>query len=64
MSIQVVRTTDGWWVESGTGRLHRVETDADTTAGLLADRSAVQQAAARAAAAPDAGLSAGETELL
>ena len=64
MSIQVVRTTDGWWVESGTGRLHRVDTDADTTAGLLADRSAVQQTAARAAAAPDAGLSAGEARLL
>ncbi|MEI5011746.1 fumarylacetoacetate hydrolase family protein [Streptomyces sp. PmtA] len=64
MSIRVVRTTDGWWVESGTGRLHRVDTDADTTAGLLADRSAVRQAAARAAADPDAGLSAGEAELL
>ncbi|MET7986636.1 fumarylacetoacetate hydrolase family protein [Streptomyces sp. NPDC005281] len=64
MSIQVVRTKDGWWVESGTGRLHRVDTDAETTAGLLADRSAVQQAAARAAADPDAGLSAGKTELL
>jgi 2-keto-4-pentenoate hydratase/2-oxohepta-3-ene-1,7-dioic acid hydratase in catechol pathway len=64
MSIQVVRTKDGWWVESGTGRLHRVDTDADTTAGLLADRSVVQQAAAHAAADPDAGLSAGEGELL
>ncbi|MFF5185783.1 fumarylacetoacetate hydrolase family protein [Streptomyces sp. NPDC000345] len=64
MSIQVVRTTDGWWVESGTGRLHRVDTDAHTTAGLFADRAAVQQAAARAAADPDAGLSAGEAELL
>ncbi|MFG3480288.1 fumarylacetoacetate hydrolase family protein [Streptomyces sp. NPDC047980] len=64
MSIQVVRTTDGWWVESGTGRLHRVETDADTTAGLLADRPAVQQAASRAAGDPDAGVSAGEAELL
>ncbi|MFF8193188.1 fumarylacetoacetate hydrolase family protein [Streptomyces bobili] len=64
MSIQVVRTTDGWWVESGTGRLHRVDTDADTTAGVLADRLAVQHAAARAAADPDAGPSAGDTELL
>ncbi|WP_306184936.1 MULTISPECIES: fumarylacetoacetate hydrolase family protein [unclassified Streptomyces] len=64
MSIQVVRTTDGWWVESGTGRLHRVDTDADTTAGLLADRSAVQQAAARATGDPDAGVSVGEAELL
>ncbi|MFD7446825.1 fumarylacetoacetate hydrolase family protein [Streptomyces sp. NPDC059909] len=64
MSIQIVRTADGWWAESSTGRLHRVDTDADTTAGLLAARSAVQEAAARAAADPDAGLSAGETELL
>ncbi|WP_316783345.1 fumarylacetoacetate hydrolase family protein [Streptomyces sasae] len=64
MSIQVVRTTDGWWVESGTGRLHRVDTGADTTGGLLADRLGVQEAAGRAAADPDAGLSAGEAELL
>ncbi|MHB9856732.1 fumarylacetoacetate hydrolase family protein [Streptomyces sp. YIM S03343] len=64
MSIQVVRTKDGWWVESGTGRLQHVDTAAHTTAGLLADRSAVRRAAARAAADPDTGLSAGETELL
>ncbi|GGV22262.1 fumarylacetoacetate (FAA) hydrolase [Streptomyces filipinensis] len=64
MSIQVVRTTDGWWVESGTGRLHRIDTDADTTAGLLAARAAVQEAAARAAVDPDAGPSVGERELL
>ncbi|MFE7171304.1 fumarylacetoacetate hydrolase family protein [Streptomyces sp. NPDC057616] len=64
MSIQVVRTSDGWWVESSTGLLHRVDTHADTTAGLLADRSAVRQAAARATADRDAGLSAGEAELL
>ncbi|MFR0359304.1 fumarylacetoacetate hydrolase family protein [Streptomyces sediminimaris] len=64
MSIQVVRTPDGWWVESGTGRLHRVDADADTTAGLLADRSAVRQAAARAAADPDAGQPLGEAEVL
>ncbi|MER5473135.1 fumarylacetoacetate hydrolase family protein [Streptomyces sp. NPDC002935] len=64
MSIQVVRTTDGWWVESSEGRLHRVDTEADTTGGLLADRLAVQEAAARAAADPDAGLSTGEAELL
>ncbi|MGW2239107.1 fumarylacetoacetate hydrolase family protein [Streptomyces sp. NPDC001759] len=64
MSIQVVRTPEGWWVESGTERLHRVDTDADTTAGLLADRSAVRQTAARAAADPDAGPSAAEAELL
>ncbi|MGW3248007.1 fumarylacetoacetate hydrolase family protein [Streptomyces sp. NPDC001070] len=64
MSIQVVRTPEGWWVESGTGRLHRVDTDADTTAALLADRSAVEEAAARAAADHDAGQSAREAALL
>ncbi|KNE83678.1 MULTISPECIES: fumarylacetoacetate hydrolase family protein [Streptomyces] len=64
MSIQVVRTTDGWWVESGTGRLHRVDTDAGTTAALLADRSAVQEAAARATADPDAGRPVAEAQLL
>ncbi|MFE8948703.1 fumarylacetoacetate hydrolase family protein [Streptomyces sp. NPDC007856] len=63
MSIQVVRTRDGWWVEGDTGRLHRVDTGADTTAGLLADRSAVQQAA-RATGDSDAGVSVGEAELL
>ncbi|MGI8332145.1 fumarylacetoacetate hydrolase family protein [Actinomadura scrupuli] len=64
MSIQVVRTADGWWVESSTARLHPVATEAGTTAGLLADRSAVQEAAARAAADPDAGPPAREGELL
>lgn len=55
MNIPVVRTGEGWWVESGTGRLHRVTTSAGTTADLLADRAAVTEAAARAAADPDAG---------
>ncbi|WP_055587248.1 fumarylacetoacetate hydrolase family protein [Peterkaempfera griseoplana] len=64
MNIPVVRTAEGWWVESSTGRLHRVDTDANTTAGLLADRAAVQDAAARAAADPDAGQPAEEAELL
>jgi 2-keto-4-pentenoate hydratase/2-oxohepta-3-ene-1,7-dioic acid hydratase in catechol pathway len=64
MSIQVVRTSDGWWVDSSTGRLHRIDTHAGTTADLLADRSAVQEAADRAAANPDAGAFAGDAELL
>ncbi|WP_369222395.1 fumarylacetoacetate hydrolase family protein [Streptomyces sp. R39] len=64
MSIRVVRTAEGWWVESTTGRLHRIGTRADTTAALLADRLAVQETADRAAAEPDAGPSAGEAELL
>ncbi|MFI8235571.1 fumarylacetoacetate hydrolase family protein [Streptomyces sp. NPDC085900] len=64
MSMQVVRTTEGWWVEGRAGRLHRVMTDADTTAGLLADRAAVQEAAERARTDPDAGSSTAEAELL
>ena len=64
MNIPVVRTGDSWWVQSRTGRLHRVPTDADTTAALLADRPAVQEAAARGAADPDSGQRVGETELL
>ncbi|MBS45697.1 MAG: fumarylacetoacetase [Nocardioides sp.] len=45
MSTNVARTSDGWWVEAD-GRLTRVETDAVTTAELLADRAAVDKAAA------------------
>lgn len=64
MSIRVVRTAEGWWVESTTGRLHRIGTRADTTAALLADRLAVQETADRAAAEHDGGPSAREAELL
>jgi 2-keto-4-pentenoate hydratase/2-oxohepta-3-ene-1,7-dioic acid hydratase in catechol pathway len=45
MSTNVARTTDGWWVEHE-GRLTRVATDAVSTAQLLADRDAVDKAAA------------------
>ncbi|MFJ5264025.1 fumarylacetoacetate hydrolase family protein [Streptomyces sp. NPDC088387] len=45
MSTNVARTDDGWWVEQG-GRLTPVTTDATTTAELLADRAAVDKAAA------------------
>lgn len=51
MSISVLRTTDAWYVEAagatgGTGRAVPIETDATTTAALLADRAAVEKAAA------------------
>ena len=47
MSISVLRTTDAWFVESpGSGRAVRIDTDATTTAALLADRPAVEKAAA------------------
>ena len=49
MSVDVLRTADGWWVEAA-GRAVRVETTATTTAGLLADRPAVDDAAVRVAA--------------
>ncbi|QYX81536.1 fumarylacetoacetate hydrolase family protein [Streptomyces akebiae] len=45
MSTNVLRTADGWWVARG-DRAFPVETKAVTTAELLADRAAVQQAAA------------------
>lgn len=52
MSISVLRTADAWFVESpGTGRAARIDTDATTTAALLADRPAVAKAAATVAAA-------------
>lgn len=53
MSVDVLRTADGWWAEAA-GRAVRVETTAATTAALLADRAAVDDAAARAAAGADA----------
>jgi 2-keto-4-pentenoate hydratase/2-oxohepta-3-ene-1,7-dioic acid hydratase in catechol pathway len=50
MSICVLRTVDGWWVEDPhTGHALRIDTDAGTTAELLADRDAVDKAAAEAA---------------
>jgi 2-keto-4-pentenoate hydratase/2-oxohepta-3-ene-1,7-dioic acid hydratase in catechol pathway len=60
MSTNVARTTDGWWVEHA-GRLTRVDTTAQTTAQLLADRDAVD----KAAASPDLdGPSVADVELL
>ncbi|OQR64538.1 fumarylacetoacetase [Streptomyces maremycinicus] len=44
MSTNVLRTTRGWWVVRG-DRAVPVDTEAVTTAELLADRAAVQQAA-------------------
>ncbi|MEV5610862.1 fumarylacetoacetate hydrolase family protein [Streptomyces sp. NPDC052225] len=45
MSTNILRTADGWWVVRDT-RAVRIDTTADTTAGLLADRAAVHAAAA------------------
>lgn len=54
MSVDVLRTAEGWWAERS-GRAVRVDTGATTTAQLLADRAAVEDAArAAAAGAPEA----------
>ncbi|MYS95729.1 fumarylacetoacetase, partial [Streptomyces sp. SID5464] len=45
MSTNVLRTADGWWVVRG-DRAVPVETKADTTAELVADRASVREAAA------------------
>lgn len=47
MTISVLRTADGWWVQSATGAA-RIDTSATTTAELLADRAAIDAAAATA----------------
>jgi 2-keto-4-pentenoate hydratase/2-oxohepta-3-ene-1,7-dioic acid hydratase in catechol pathway len=43
MTISVLRTTEGWWVETP-GGASRIATDASTTAELLADRAAIDAA--------------------
>ena len=44
MTISILRTADAWWVATATGAV-KVNTDAITTAGLLADRAAIDAAA-------------------
>ena len=55
MTIAVLRTTEGWYVQTPTGAA-RVATDAATTAQLLADRDAIAAASASADRAPVDGL--------
>ncbi len=43
MSIAVLRTADAWWVQTDAGAV-RIDTDASTTAELLADRAATEKA--------------------
>jgi 2-keto-4-pentenoate hydratase/2-oxohepta-3-ene-1,7-dioic acid hydratase in catechol pathway len=45
MTISVLRTTDGWWVQTPTGAA-KISTTAATTGELLADRAAIEAAAA------------------
>jgi hypothetical protein len=62
LSITVLRSTDQWWVENPhNGAALTVATSASTTAELLADRDAVDTAAAELAsgaaqAVPELGL--------
>ena len=44
MTISILRTADAWWVSTTTGAA-KINTDATTTAGLLADRVAIDAAA-------------------
>lgn len=44
MTIPILRTADGWWVQDGSGGAAKVDTSATTTAALLKDRTAVAAA--------------------
>lgn len=44
MTISVLRTADGWWVQDGSGGAAKVDTSAATTAALLKDRAALEAA--------------------
>ncbi|MBB4688398.1 fumarylacetoacetate hydrolase family protein [Amycolatopsis jiangsuensis] len=55
MSISVLRTADAWWVATPSGAAE-VATGATTTAQLLADRPALEAAAARGGGVPVADL--------
>ncbi|MFI8876788.1 fumarylacetoacetate hydrolase family protein [Streptomyces sp. NPDC055243] len=44
MSTAVVRTSAGWWVQRADDRIRPIVTEAVTTAELLADRTAVEEA--------------------
>jgi 2-keto-4-pentenoate hydratase/2-oxohepta-3-ene-1,7-dioic acid hydratase in catechol pathway len=51
MTHSILRTADAWWVSTAAGAV-KVDTAATTTAGLLADRGAVDAAASGATAVP------------
>lgn len=51
MTISILRTADAWWVQTPTGAA-RVNTEATTTADLLADRAAIDAAARSADTVP------------
>lgn len=47
MTISILHTAEGWWVENPTGAA-KIATTATTTAQLLADRAAIEAAAGKA----------------
>jgi 2-keto-4-pentenoate hydratase/2-oxohepta-3-ene-1,7-dioic acid hydratase in catechol pathway len=49
MTLSILRTADAWWVTTAAGAV-KVDTDATTTAGLLADRAAIDVAASDSSA--------------
>ncbi len=51
MTLSILRTADDWWVVTAAGAV-KVDTDATTTADLLADRAAIDAAASGSAAVP------------
>ncbi|HXO56797.1 MAG TPA: fumarylacetoacetase, partial [Mycobacterium sp.] len=51
MTVSILRTADAWWVNTATGAV-KVNTEATTTAGLLADRAAIDAAASGSPAVP------------
>jgi 2-keto-4-pentenoate hydratase/2-oxohepta-3-ene-1,7-dioic acid hydratase in catechol pathway len=51
MTVSILRTADAWWVNTATGAV-KVDTEATTTAGLLADRAAIDAAASGSEAVP------------
>jgi 2-keto-4-pentenoate hydratase/2-oxohepta-3-ene-1,7-dioic acid hydratase in catechol pathway len=51
MTVSILRTADAWWVQTGS-EAARIDTDAATTRELLADRAAIDAAAASTDAVP------------
>ncbi|MGI9164506.1 MAG: fumarylacetoacetate hydrolase family protein [Mycobacterium sp.] len=56
MTMSVLRTADGWWVQTADGAA-RVQTPATTTAELLRDRSALEAARGATSTVPVSALS-------
>src|SRR6201993_5652015 len=55
MTVSILRTDDSWWVQTANGAA-RIRTDATTTAEVLADRGAIEQAAHSGNTVPVASL--------